>query len=95
MNPEMIKRLKKIQKDFEDTQKKFKEKEFTLEKQGIELVATGDYELKKININEALIDPDDKELLEDLLLVAINELFENIQTEEEKNAPSLPGGLPF
>ncbi|TNK82568.1 nucleoid-associated protein, YbaB/EbfC family [Mycoplasmopsis pullorum] len=95
MNPEMIKRLKKMQAEMEAKQKELESKEFTVKKQGIEIIGTGDLKITKINIDEMLIDPDDKELLEDLLMIAINELTEQIQEEQEKLAPQMPGGMPF
>ncbi|SYV97875.1 YbaB/EbfC family nucleoid-associated protein [Mycoplasmopsis edwardii] len=96
MNPEFIKRLKNMQKELENKQAELEEKEFVVEKQGIKITALGSREIQNIELDEALIDPDDKELLQDLLVVALNELFEQIQEAHNDLAPTnLPGGFPF
>ncbi|TDV23561.1 hypothetical protein BCF59_0552 [Mycoplasmopsis mustelae] len=96
MNPELIKRLKKMQSEIDAKQKEFSNLEFSVEKQGIKITAKGDFSIQKIDIDPALIDPDDKELLEDLLIVSINELIDKINEEQNKIIPKdMPGGLPF
>ncbi|AKF41419.1 hypothetical protein MCANUFG4_02775 [Mycoplasmopsis canis UFG4] len=95
MNPELIKRLKTMQKELESKQAELESKEFIVEKQGIKISALGNREIQNIELDDALIDPDDKELLQDLLVVALNELFEKIQEEQDKMAPAMPGGFPF
>ncbi|QZE12619.1 YbaB/EbfC family nucleoid-associated protein [Mycoplasma sp. Ms02] len=94
MNPEMIKRLKKLQSEMELKQKELEKKEFKVEKHGVNLVMLGDFSVSSIKIDESLIDPEDKELLEDLLVVALNEAIDQIQEAQEALAPSMPG-MPF
>lgn len=95
MNPEMLKRLRKMQSELEKKQKEFNEKEFVVEKQGVKIVAFGNKKIKSISIDEVLIDPEDKELIEDLIVVAWNELIDEIEEAEEELAPAMPNGLPF
>ncbi|MGZ9762275.1 YbaB/EbfC family nucleoid-associated protein [Mycoplasma sp. 394] len=96
MNADFIKRVKQLQKEMQIKQDAFSKQEFEVEKQGIKIVATGDIQIKSIDINPVLIDPDDKELLEDLLIVTINALVDKINEEQDKIAPKeMPGGLPF
>lgn len=95
MNPEMLKRLRKMQSELEKKQKEFNEKEFVVEKQGVKIVAFGNKKIKSISIDEMLIDPEDKELIEDLIVVAWNELIDEIEEAEEELAPTMPNGLPF
>ncbi|AWX70180.1 YbaB/EbfC family nucleoid-associated protein [Mycoplasmopsis anatis] len=95
MNPEMLKRLRKMQSELEKKQKEFNEKEFIVEKQGVKIVAFGNKKIKSISIDEMLIDPEDKELIEDLIVVAWNELIDEIEEAEEELAPAMPNGLPF
>lgn len=95
MNPEMLKRLRKMQSELEKKQKEFNEKEFVVEKQGVKIVAFGNKKIKSISIDEMLIDPEDKELIEDLIVVAWNELIDEIEETEEELAPAMPNGLPF
>ncbi|WP_406614010.1 YbaB/EbfC family nucleoid-associated protein [Mycoplasma corogypsi] len=93
MNPEMMRRLKKMQAELEKKQAELDKKEFTVEKQGIKVVIRGDLQIVKIDLMQELVDPDDKELLEDLMVVAFNEAIDLIQEEQEKITSQMPGGL--
>ncbi|WP_322875490.1 YbaB/EbfC family nucleoid-associated protein [Mycoplasmopsis felis] len=96
MNPELIKRLKNMQQEMEKKQNELNDKEFVVEKQGITISAKGDMSIQKIRIDEALVDPDDIELLEDLIVVSFNELIDNIKEAQNEIAPKdMPGGFPF
>ncbi|WP_416322726.1 YbaB/EbfC family nucleoid-associated protein [Mycoplasmopsis felis] len=96
MNPELIKRLKNMQQEMEKKQNELNDKEFLVEKQGITISAKGDMSIQKITIDEALVDPDDIELLEDLIVVSFNELIDNIKEAQNEIAPKdMPGGFPF
>ncbi|MCU9933946.1 YbaB/EbfC family nucleoid-associated protein [Mycoplasmopsis felis] len=87
MNPELIKRLKNMQQEMEKKQNELNDKEFVVEKQGITISAKGDMSIQKITIDEALVDPDDIELLEDLIVVSFNELIDNIKEAQNEIAP--------
>ncbi|MEE3928559.1 YbaB/EbfC family nucleoid-associated protein [Mycoplasmopsis ciconiae] len=95
MNAEMLKRLRKMQAEMERKQKELDKKEFSIEKQGIKVTMYGNLDLKSITIDEALIDPEDKDIIEELLVLAINELKEIVEEEQEKLVPQAPGNLPF
>ncbi len=95
MNPEMMKKLKKMQAELMEKQEAFAQKEFIVEKQGLTIIALGSKKIKSIDIDEVLIDPDDKELLQDVLVIALNELYEKIDKEQEEMMPQMPGGLGF
>lgn len=95
MNPEMIKRLKKMQDEMEKKQRELNKKEFTVEKQGVIVVINGASKITKIEIDEALVDPEDKDIIEELLVIAINEAYDLVAKEQEKLMPQMPGGLPF
>ena len=91
----MMQQAKKMQDEMATAQKILHAKEFTIEKQGVTIVMMGDKKIKSIDIDEVLVDPEDKELLEDLMIIAFNDAIELITAEEEKNAPSAPSGMPF
>lgn len=91
----MMQQAKKMQEEMESAQKLLHAKEFTVEKQGVTIVMTGDKKVKSIDINEILVDPEDKELLEDLMIIAFNDIIELITEAEAANAPSAPAGMPF
>ncbi|QCZ36914.1 YbaB/EbfC family nucleoid-associated protein [Mycoplasma nasistruthionis] len=94
MNPELIKRLKNMQKEMETKQAELEQKEFTVEKQGIKVVVKGDMSVSSIEVSEVLVDPDDVELLQDLITVAINEALDLVKQEQANLAPQMPG-MPF
>ncbi|UUD37198.1 putative DNA repair-related protein [Mycoplasmopsis californica] len=92
---EMMKQAKKMQAELELREKEFIKKEFTIEKQGLSLVMTGNKKIKSLKIDPILIDEDDIELLEDMIALSINEAVDNIDTEYEASAPKMPKNMPF
>ena len=79
--------------NMEEKQKAMKEKLQTIEinesLEGIELSGNGAREILNISINEEYLNPERKEELEDLLLVAFNNLLEKISVEEAKESQSM------
>lgn len=90
----MMMQAKKMQAEMEKAQKELETKEFTIEKQGITVVISGKRKLVSVNINEALIDPDDKDIIEALIVIAVNEALEKVAAEEERLRPQMPN-MPF
>ena len=64
-----------------------KKTEYTFVSNGnaIKINMLGNKQITSLQINEDLIDPDEKEILEDILLVAINEATKSIGEEHSKN----------
>ncbi len=91
---QMMKQAKKMQAELEVKQKELAKKEFTIEKQGVTIKIMGDKKIVSIDINEFLIDPDDKETLEDLMIIAFNDAIALVEAEEEKLSPQQPN-MPF
>jgi hypothetical protein len=93
---QMQDKMKKMQEDFSH-------KEFTGSAGGglVAVVINGNGVVKKINIDNSLIDPAEKEVLEDLLVAAFNDAKKNSDSESDnllKNATSgmpLPPGFKF
>ena len=59
----------------------------------VEVTVTGKHEIKAIGINPEVVDPEDVEMLEDMLMVALNEAMRKIDEEEERELSSVTGGL--
>ena len=91
----MMAQAKKMQAEMEKSQLELSKKEFKVEKQGATVIVMGNKRIKSININEILIDPEDKEMLEDLIVIAINEAFEQIDIANEALSSQTPSGMPF
>ena len=51
------------------------------------------HEIKAIGINPEVVDPEDVEMLEDMLLAAINEAMRKIDEDSEKELSAVTGGL--
>ena len=91
----MMAQAKKMQAEMEMAQAELSQKEFKIEKQGVTVVVLGNKTIKSINANEILVDPEDKDILEDLIVIAINEAMEKIDEVQAEGAPKMPGGMPF
>ena len=68
-------------------------KEFTSVVGGgmVEITMLGDKTLKQIKIKKEVVDPDDVEMLEDLIVSAFNDVMAKIDIEEKQSIPQIPG----
>jgi len=87
---QMMKQAQKMQQDIASAQEELKEKEIEVSAGGgvVNIVITGDKQIKSIKLDPQVVDPDDIEMLEDLLIAGINEA--NAKADEMAN--SLMGG---
>lgn len=83
----------KMKAEMEKRKKEFEQKLFTYEKQGVKLVINGALQIKSLDINEVLIDPEDKETLQDMITITINEATEEIQAQKEQIGDSIAKGM--
>lgn len=93
----LMKQAQKMQKQLEEQAKELESKEFVVTTGGgaVTVTLTGKKEFKSIKIEKEAVDPDDVEMLEDMILGAVNEALRKLE-EENKNAMGmLGGGLPF
>ena len=93
----LMKQAQKLQRDMEQAQKELETKEFEASVGGGAVVVkvNGKKEVLAINIKEEVVDPDDVEMLEDLVLMAVNDAMIKIdkQTQETmgKYSRNIPG----
>ncbi len=82
----LMKQAQRMQRQMEENKKLLEEKEFTATSGGgaVEVVVSGKKELKSITISPDAVDPDDVEMLQDLILVAVNEAMKQVDAESEK-----------
>jgi len=82
----MMKKMQKMQKEMEKNQATLNEKEFTgtANSDLVTVTFTGDKKCKNVSIKEEIIDPEDVEIIEDLVQLAVNDALEKIDTETEK-----------
>ena len=55
---------------------------------------TGTKKVQKIKLNEEVVDPDDVEMLEDLLVAALNEAMDKVDAESQAAMSKFGGGMP-
>ena len=75
---QLMKEAKKMQSDMEKSQEELAAKEFEATAGGgaVYVKVTGNKELKEITIKKEVVDPEDVEMLQDLILTSVNEALE-------------------
>ncbi|MBE6072479.1 MAG: YbaB/EbfC family nucleoid-associated protein [Clostridium butyricum] len=91
----LMKQAQKLQKQMEDMQKEMDTKEFESSVGGGAVVvkANGKKEILSINIKPEVVDPDDVEMIEDLILSAVNEVLRKAEEETASKMGKLTGGM--
>lgn len=94
---QLLKQAQKMQNDMMKTQEDIEAKEFEVTSGGgaVSLVMNGKKDVKSIKIKPEVVDPDDVEMLEDLILTAIKEGMKKADSivESEMGKYNIPGGL--
>jgi hypothetical protein len=91
----LMAQMQKLQAEMEKTQDELAQEELTVTAGGgmISVTITGKQEFRAIKINPAAVDPDDVEMLEDLVLAAVTEAMQKSQELQEERMGGLTGGL--
>jgi len=91
----MLKQAQELQKKMADAQKKVEELEAEGTSGGglVKVKINGKNVTTSINIDDSLISKDEKEILEDLIVAALNDARENVQKKIAEEMSSLTGGL--
>ena len=96
----LMKQAQRMQRQMEESQKELETKEFTAKAGGgaVEVTVTGAKEVTKVIIDKDAVDPDETEMLQDMIMVAVNDA---LHQAEEANAAIMGkmtgglGGFPF
>lgn len=91
----MLRQAQKMQADIEQKKAELDEKEYVVSYGGgmVEVTMTGSHQVKSIGINPEVVDPEDVEMLEDMLVAALNETIRQIDEEAERELDGVTGGL--
>ena len=91
----LMKQAQRMQRQMEETTKELEEKEYTAAAGGgaVEVTVSGKKELLSVKIAEEVVDPDDIEMLEDLIMAATNEALRKVEEETNAVMSKLTGGL--
>lgn len=91
----MMKQAQKLQQEMIRMQQEQESKTFTAKAGGgmVSATVSGKHELVDLQINPEAVDPDDVEMLQDMILAAINEAMRTADVEAANNMSRLTGGM--
>ncbi len=91
----LMKQAQKMQRQMEETSKELEEKTYTATAGGgaVEVEVSGKKELVAVKLAEEVVDPDDIEMLEDLIVAAVNEGLRTVSKESEDAMSKITGGM--
>ena len=91
----LMKQAQKMQRQMEEASKEIEEKEITAAAGGgvVEVTVSGKKEITKIKIDPEAVDPDDVEMLEDLIMAATNEALRQMDEYSQQSMSKITGGI--
>jgi len=99
MNMNMIKQAQKMQQDMLKMQEEIETREYDAAVGGgmVTAIVSGKRELKGIKIDPQAVDPEDVEMLQDMIVAAVNEAIRKAESDASSQMNRLTGGmnLPF
>ena len=95
MNMNMIKQAQKMQQDMLKMQEEMESKEYDATAGGgmVKAVVNGKHELLSLTINPEAVDPEDVEMLQDMVVAAVNEALKAATEKSQSQMSALTGGL--
>ncbi len=99
---QIMKQAQKAQEDMAAKQAELEQSEYTATSGGgmVEVTVTGKHQITRLSVKPEIVDPDDIEMLEDLILAAVNEAMRTADSTSEEemskissslNIPNIPG----
>ena len=91
----LMKQAQRMQRQMEEQQKEMESKEFTATAGGgaVEVTVSGKREVLGVKLAEEVVDPDDIEMLQDLIVAAVDEAMRKVDEETGAAMSKLTGGL--
>lgn len=91
----MIRQAQKMQENIAKLQGELEQKEYRITSGGgaVEVTITGKREIKDITIQPEAVDPDDIEMLQDLLVAAVNEAIRKVDDTSSQEMEKITGGV--
>lgn len=91
----LMRQAQKMQQDMEKAQNDIDAMEFTAQSGGgvVSVVVSGKRELKSLDIKPEVVDPDDVEMLQDLIIAAVNEAISAADKTREEKMSRISGGI--
>ena len=91
----LMKQAQRMQRQMEESQRDLETKEFRASVGGgaVEVVATGKKEITSVKISQEVVDPDGVEMLQDLVLAAVNDALKQVEDASQEMMGRMTGGL--
>lgn len=91
----LMKQAQKMQKQMEEATKELEDKEITAAAGGgaVEVTVSGKKEVVRVKLAEEVVDPEDIEMLEDLIMAATNEALRQVEEYSQQSMSKITGGL--
>ena len=91
----LMKQAQRMQRQMEESQKELETKEFTAKAGGgaVEVTVSGKKEVVKITLAEEVVDPEDIEMLQDLIVAATNEALRQVDEANSAAMSKMTGGM--
>ena len=91
----LMKQAQRMQRQMEETTKELEEKEYSASAGGgaVTVTVSGKKEVLSVKLAEVVVDPDDIEMLQDLIVAATNEALRKMEEESQAAMSKLTGGL--
>ena len=91
----LMKQAQKMQRQMEEQAKELETKEFTATAGGgaVEVTVSGKREVLKVKLQEEVVDPDDVELLQDMVMAAVNEALRGVSDMSSQRLSAATGGM--
>ena len=91
----LMKQAQRMQRQMEETTKELEEKEYSASAGGgaVTVTVSGKKEVLSVKLSEEVVDPDDIEMLQDLIVAATNEALRKMEEESQAAMSKLTGGL--
>ena len=91
----LMKQAQKMQKQMEETTKELEEQEVTATAGGgaVSVTVSGKKEVTAVKLDKEVVDPDDIEMLEDYIVIAVNDVVKKIAETQESEMGAITGGL--
>ena len=91
----LMKQAQRMQRQMEEKQKELEEKQYSASAGGgaVTVTVSGKKEVLSVKLSEEVVDPDDIEMLEDLIVAATNEAFRQPEEDSSQMMTQLTGGL--
>ncbi|MDY2847651.1 MAG: YbaB/EbfC family nucleoid-associated protein [Oscillospiraceae bacterium] len=93
----MIKQAQKMQEQITTLQEDIEKREFSAQSGGgaVSVTMSGAKQMLSLSIKPEAVDPDDVEMLQDLIISAVNECINTINTTSENEMGAITGGVSF